>query len=86
MAVTEPDAPQEDTHAKEQFLYPIHSTSSQEATFPQVIFSANLQEFAQRVSIICALQGNGKLSPVEAFDMIKHLWSRLESSRSTLLD
>jgi len=47
-------------------------------------FDANLQEFAQRISYICALQTNGKLSPEEAYRQIKALWKQLKTSKKQL--
>lgn len=45
-----------------------------------LVFNANLQEFAQRVSYICNLQTRGKLSPQESYSKIDTLWKQLESS------
>lgn len=47
-------------------------------------FDANLQEFSQRVSNICALETGGKLSPEEAFQKLSDLWQKLESSKRQL--
>ncbi len=49
-----------------------------------LVFDANLQEFAQRVSYICNLQTNGKLSPTEAYEQIKSLWEELRDSKKQL--
>ncbi len=49
-----------------------------------LVFDANLQEFAQRVSYICNLQTNGKLSPREAYEQIKSLWEELRDSKKQL--
>ncbi len=49
-----------------------------------LVFDANLQEFAQRVSYICNLQTNGKLSPTEAYEQIKSLWEELRHSKKQL--
>ena len=49
-----------------------------------LVFDANLQEFAQRVSYICNLQTNGKLSPTEAYEQIKSLWQELRQSKKQL--
>ncbi len=49
-----------------------------------LVFDANLQEFAQRVSYICNLQTNGKLSPTEAYEQIKSLWQELRHSKKQL--
>jgi hypothetical protein len=43
-----------------------------------------LQEFAQRVSYISALETAGKLSPEEAYIKIKDLWKQLKQSKKTL--
>ncbi|WP_427157253.1 DUF7219 family protein [Aliinostoc sp. HNIBRCY26] len=49
-----------------------------------LVFNANLQEFAQRVSYISNLQTNGKLSPQEAYQEIKVLWKQLKSAKKQL--
>jgi hypothetical protein len=49
-----------------------------------LMFNANLQEFAQRVGMICALETGGKLAPSEAYEQIGHLWQQLKESRYTL--
>jgi hypothetical protein len=47
-------------------------------------FNANLQEFAQQVGYITALETSGKLTPVEAYNEIKELWEQLKSSKKSL--
>jgi hypothetical protein len=49
-----------------------------------LVFDANLQEFAQRVGYISALETNGKLSPEESYQSIKGLWKELKRSRKHL--
>lgn len=49
-----------------------------------LMFNANLQEFAQKVSYISCLETNGKLSPEESYQQIKQLWGNLESSHHQL--
>ncbi|WP_159785553.1 DUF7219 family protein [Sodalinema gerasimenkoae] len=49
-----------------------------------VVFNANLQEFAQRVNYICNLETSGKLPPDEAYDAIKDLWKQLKASKREL--
>ncbi|MUH00666.1 hypothetical protein F7734_53710 [Scytonema sp. UIC 10036] len=68
---------------KDEFLYqkrtyrgPFHPTA--------LLFNANLQEFATRVSYISNLQTLGKLSPQEAYEQIDTLWNQLKSSYSSL--
>jgi len=52
----------------------------------EMIFDANLDEFATRVSYICALESNGKLAPDDAYAQIKSLWKQLKRSKQNLLD
>ncbi len=47
-------------------------------------FNANLQEFSQRVSYICNLQTNGKISPEEAYKQIHLLWKQLKHAKKVL--
>ena len=49
-----------------------------------LMFNANLQEFAHRVSIICALETGGKLSSQEAHSQIAELWQQLDQSKQKL--
>ncbi|WP_346290397.1 DUF7219 family protein [Sphaerothrix gracilis] len=70
---------------KENFFYP-RSRYRGEFSPGNLAFNANLQEFAQRVAIICGLETGGKLSPEEAYDEIKGLWKQLKSSKKNLLD
>ena len=51
-----------------------------------LVFNANLQEFAYKVSYICNLETNGKITSEEAYDRIKELWHQLKSSKKQLLD
>ncbi len=71
---------------KDHFLYPYRSRAHSDLSPGQILFSANLQEFSQKVSLICALESNGKLSPQETFERIRQLWTSLEGSKQTLLD
>jgi hypothetical protein len=69
---------------KERFMNP---RSRYRGNFsPQnVAFDANLQEFTNRISIICALETGGKISPIEAYQQIKDLWTELDQSKKNLL-
>jgi hypothetical protein len=49
-----------------------------------LVFDANLQEFAQRVSLICGLETNGKLAPEEAYQAIELMWEQLKQSKQQL--
>ncbi len=49
-----------------------------------LMFNANLQEFAQRVTYICNLETNGKLSPEESYQQIRMLWKQLKQSKKQL--
>lgn len=49
-----------------------------------VVFNANLQEFANRVMLIASLHTNGKLPPTVAYKEIKGLWKQLKRSKKQL--
>lgn len=49
-----------------------------------LVFNANLQEFAQRVSFICNLETAGKIASEEAYEQIKSLWQSLDQSKQDL--
>lgn len=51
----------------------------------RLVFHQNLEQFAERVGLIVALQGNGKISQEEAFDEIRLIWRQLQNSRESLL-
>ncbi len=69
---------------KDSFLNPI-SNFRGEFSPQNLAFDANLQEFTNRISIICALETGGKISPNEAYRQIKELWSKLDKSKRNLL-
>lgn len=50
-----------------------------------LMFDANLQEFAQRVNYICGLAADGKISLKEAYSQIETLFEVLERSKQQLL-
>lgn len=54
-------------------------------TVEEVLFDANLQEFATRVGTICALESGRKLTPAEAYEKVRALWKQLKSSKKNLL-
>ncbi|VXD21656.1 conserved hypothetical protein [Planktothrix serta PCC 8927] len=54
------------------------------ATPENVVFNANLQEFAHKVSFIVALQTSGKLSAEESYVQIETLWEQLRESKQHL--
>lgn len=70
---------------KDGFLYP-QGRYFGKFTPQNLAFNANLQEFAQRVSLICGLETGGKISSDEAYEQIKQLWAQLKSSKKQLLD
>ncbi len=69
---------------KDEFLTP-RSKYQGEFTPQNLAFNANLQEFAQRVSLICGLETGGKVSSGDAYDDIKKLWKDLKASKKNLL-
>ncbi len=69
---------------KNSFLFPIFPYHGQ--FHPKnLVFNANLQEFAQRVGYIANLETAGKLSPEESYNQIKALWKQLKRSKKALL-
>ncbi len=68
---------------KQSFLYP-RSPYHGQVKPENLVFNANLQEFAQQISYICNLETGGKLSPEEAYNQIKALWKELKHSKREL--
>lgn len=68
---------------KENFLYPRGRYYGQVKP-ENLVFNANLQEFAQKVGIITSLETSGKLSPEEAYNQVKALWKQLKRSKKEL--
>lgn len=66
-----------------EFLHP-HRPYHGEVKPENLVFNANLQEFAQRVSYICNLETAGKAGPEEAYHQIKELWQQLKLSHDLL--
>ena len=50
------------------------------------MFHQNLESFAERVGLIVALQGNGKISQEEAYAQIRVIWKTLKQSKDSLID
>jgi hypothetical protein len=69
---------------KEKFLNPRASYRG-EFTPQQLAFNANLQEFANKVNTICALETGGRISALDAYQQIKSLWQKLKESKRNLL-
>ncbi|MGL5036089.1 MAG: DUF7219 family protein [Microcystaceae cyanobacterium] len=68
---------------KDEFLYP-RSGYYGKFTPENLVFNANLQEFAQKVSYICNLETGGKIDQAAAYKQIKALWKQLKASRKQL--
>ncbi|MDZ8259238.1 hypothetical protein [Nostoc sp. ChiQUE01b] len=68
---------------KDDFLYP-RSRYHGQVKPENLVFNANLQEFAQRVSYICNLETAGKVPPGAAYEQIKGLWKQLKRSKEEL--
>jgi hypothetical protein len=69
--------------AKSDFLFP-HSRYRGNVGPENLVFNANLQEFAQRVSFITNLETNGKITPEESYREVKGLWKQLKQSKKAL--
>jgi len=69
--------------AKDEFLHP-RSRYHGQIKPEELVFNANLQEFTQRISFICNLQTNGKLSAEASYQQVKDLWQQLERTSNSL--
>lgn len=65
------------------FFYP-RSRYYGEVKPENLVFNANLQEFAQRVSYLCNLETAGKLPSEVAYEQIKQLWKQLQQTHEEL--
>ena len=65
------------------FLYP-RSRYYGKVKPENLVFNANLQEFAQQVNYICNLETGGKVAPEVAYSKIKDLWNELKRSKKEL--
>lgn len=61
---------------KSDFFYPRSTYRGQPHN---LAFNTKLQEFSHRLSYLCALEANGKLSQEESYQAIETLWKQLES-------
>lgn len=68
---------------KNDFLYP-RSRYYGQVKPENLVFNANLQEFAQRVSYISNLETAGKVPPEQAYQQIKALWKQLKRTKKQL--
>lgn len=68
---------------RSDFLYP-RSRYYGKVKPENLVFNANLQEFAQRVSYICNLETAGKLTPEESYENIHALWKQLKQTKKQL--
>lgn len=69
--------------SKDDFIYP-RGRYYGHVQPENLVFNANLQEFAQQVSYICNLETGGKIPPGEAYEQIKVLWKKLKRSKKEL--
>jgi len=68
---------------RSDFLYP-RSRYYGKVKPENLVFNANLQEFAQQVSYICNLETAGKISSEEAYYKIRTLWKQLKQTKKQL--
>ncbi|MEQ9669654.1 DUF7219 family protein [Coleofasciculus sp. G2-EDA-02] len=68
---------------RDEFFYP-HSRYYGDIKPENLVFNANLQQFAQQVNYICNLETAGKVEPEAAYKQIKDLWHRLRRSKQEL--
>ncbi|MBD0387589.1 MAG: hypothetical protein ICV54_13965 [Nostoc sp. C3-bin3] len=68
---------------KNKFIYPRNRYYGQVKP-ENLVFNANLQEFAQKVGYITSLETSGKLETEDAYKQIKALWKQLKRSKKAL--
>ncbi len=68
---------------KESFIFP-HSRYHGHFTPENLLFNANLQQFAQQIGYIANLETGGKLTPEESFQKIEQLWQLFQGSSRQL--
>ncbi|MFW9259562.1 hypothetical protein A4S05_02900 [Nostoc sp. KVJ20] len=74
---------QSNSQDKNSFVYP-RSRYYGKFQPENLVFNANLQEFAQKISYITCLETGGKLSQEEAYQQIEALWKQLKNSKKQL--
>ncbi|MGB7417461.1 MAG: hypothetical protein WA902_24910 [Thermosynechococcaceae cyanobacterium] len=77
------NSPESSSQKMDEYLYP-RSRYQGEFTPQNLAFNANLQEFAQKIGYICALETSGKIPSVQAYKEIKALWRELKASKKHL--
>ncbi|PSN17938.1 hypothetical protein C7271_15115 [filamentous cyanobacterium CCP5] len=70
--------------SKDEFLNP-RSKYWGKFTPQNLAFNTNLQEFTNKIGLICSLETGGKISSMEAYQQIKDLWKQLKASKKNLL-
>ncbi|MBD1920131.1 hypothetical protein H6F77_03245 [Microcoleus sp. FACHB-831] len=75
--------PQPEGVDKNSLLYP-RSRYYGHVKPENLVFNANLQEFAQKVGYITNLETGGKLSAEESYKQIKALWKQLKRTKKSL--
>lgn len=74
---------EKDHSERNQFLHP-RARYYGKFTPANLVFNANLQEFAQKISYVCALETGGKISSGEAYQQVKQLYKQLKKSKKEL--
>ncbi|MEQ8752794.1 MAG: hypothetical protein RID09_04640 [Coleofasciculus sp. G1-WW12-02] len=69
--------------SKQNFLYP-RGRYYGKFTPEYLAFNANLQEFAQKVSYVSALETGGKISSEQAYQQVRSLWKQLKHTKESL--
>jgi hypothetical protein len=75
--------PDNQQSSKDEFLSP-RSRYYGDFTPAELVFNANLQEFANQIGLICSLETGGKISGTEAYRQIKQLFKSLKNSKEAL--
>lgn len=76
-------SPDSNSEEIDRYLYP-RSRYQGKFTPQNLAFNSNLQEFAQKIGYVCALETSGKVSSAQAYQEIKALWKELKTSKKEL--
>ncbi|MEM8605162.1 MAG: hypothetical protein AAGF24_15180 [Cyanobacteria bacterium P01_H01_bin.121] len=62
----------------------LHEAQLGKSSPEEILFTANLQEFSQRVGYVVALQNGGQLSVGEAVQAVDSLWNQLSDEYGSI--
>lgn len=78
------EEPSNNQQPEEQRLLFLMAQYKGEFSLQNLVFNANLQEFAQRVSYIHALHSENEITNSDAYYLIEQIWEELTRSKKEL--